>query len=781
MADLWRELVGDRRAPHPLGPEQERTILERSIRNCNLLAGLSDIAHAAALAMTGLFFVPDATGTFRPVWTLVSVAFALWCSWRCLDRCRAGAPPPTRGDLWRLRAQGVTWSVLHGLFLWRSIPLAETSEHLWLLATISGIIASGAVVLAAERSVGLVWLWGHALFVGGAFASTGEHTWLVMTLLLLLFTAALTVATVYLAEDFALRCRAEMAADAERAVVRLLLDDFEDGARDWLWQVDAEGRLRSVSAQFARCAGRTVAGLEGRRLLDVLRSLGTARLPHGAEALDRLERALSSDEVVRDLAVPVQRTGELRWWSLSGRRTDEGPSRWRGVCADVTEERRAIDEVHRQASLDPLTGLGNRRRLSASLAERSAERAGDDLVALAIIDLDDFKLVNDSSGHGMGDVLLRQVADRLAAVDPADECLRLGGDEFAVVLAAGPDHGALLGRIDRYVATLRGPMTLGGTRYDVRGSCGYATLPGDTTNPEDLLTYADLALYAAKDGGGDAVRRFDLALLEAANARSTAVRALGRSVAAGEFEVWYQPQLDLATEALTSFEALVRWRHPTLGLVGPATFVPYAEEAGLIVPLGQLVLEEALRFASSIPDHLQVAVNLSPVQLRSVGFADTFGRALEQAGVPVERIEVEVTESAVLEAAARRELERLRALGVAIALDDFGTGYSSLARLRDLPVDTIKVDRSFVIALADDASDPSKVLVRSVVEMAAALAMRTVAEGVETAEQARIVRSLGCDRGQGYLWGRPMPEGDARALARVAVPAAVRSPPAGAG
>jgi diguanylate cyclase (GGDEF)-like protein len=781
MADIWRDLAGDRRAPLPLGPDQERTIVERSIRNCSLLAGLADIAQAGALAMTGALFVPRATGTLRPVWTLVTVAFALWCAWHSLARCRSGAPPPTRRDLWLLRSEAATWSVLHGLILWRSIPLAHADQQVWLLATFSGIIASGAVALATERSVGLIWLWGHAALVGAAFAATGEPTWEVIAALLLLFTAALTVATVYLAEDFALRCRAEMAADAERAVVRLLLDDFEDGARDWLWQLDADGRLRSVSNQFARCAGRTVAQLEGRPLLEVLRSLGAAQLPLGAEALDQLARTLATDDVVRDLAVPVRRSGELRWWSFSGRRTDEGPSPWRGVCADVTEERRAIEEVHRQASLDPLTGLGNRRRLSASLAERTSSRSDGGLVALAIIDLDDFKLVNDSSGHGMGDALLRQVAERLAAVDPADECLRLGGDEFAVVLTANTDHGALRHRIDRYVAALRTPMALGGTRYDARGSCGYATLPDDTADPKDLLTYADLALYAAKDGGGDAVRRYDLPLLEAANARSTAVRALGRSVASRQFEVWYQPQFDLATGAMTSFEALVRWRHPTLGLVGPSTFVPYAEEAGLIVPLGQLVLDEALRFAGTIPEHLQVAVNLSPVQLRSAGFADTFGRALDRAGVPVEGIEVEVTESAVLEPAARRELERLRGSGVAIALDDFGTGYSSLARLRELPVDTIKVDRTFVAALVDDARDPSQVLVRSVVEMAAALAMRTVAEGVETPEQARIVRSLGCDRGQGYLWARPMPEDEARSLARAATTAEVRSPRAGAG
>ena len=427
-------------------------------------------------------------------------------------------------------------------------------------------------------------------------------------------------------------------------------------------------------------------------------------------------------------------------------------NRFNEMSSAIVERERHITHL---AHHDALTGLPNRLRLREELDRRLLEAGkADERIAVLCLGLDDFKGVNDTLGHEAGDRLLVAVAHRLQDAAGSRFLARMGGDQFCLVACGQADGGALAEDI---IDRLSKPFTIG--EHRVRSGAGVGIVEAEARGSvaEDLIKHAELAMFRAKEAGPNRCWRFTPDLDRAARERRLLEADLHHALAEGQFELYFQPLYDLATNRFSAFEALIRWNHPAKGVVGPVEFIPVAEEIGLIVPLGEWVLKEACRQAVTWPDDIRVAVNVSMVQFQSPGLINTVVQSLAASGLAPERLEVEITESLFLEdsGAILQTLRALKDLGVRIALDDFGTGYSSLSYLRKFPVDKLKIDRSFIIELLH--AKEAGAVVRAITQLAAALDMETTAEGVEDPGQVEVLRDYGCTNVQGYYFSQPVP------------------------
>ena len=430
-----------------------------------------------------------------------------------------------------------------------------------------------------------------------------------------------------------------------------------------------------------------------------------------------------------------------------------------GTHIDISPRKAAEAQVAHMARHDALTDLPNRTLFHERLDQRLAEvRRSGGSGAVLCLDLDRFKLVNDTLGHLAGDAVLRTVAARLRAVLRVEDTVaRLGGDEFAILLDGVSEPVTVAALANRRIAAVQVPIILGEQHVDIGLSIGIALAPTHGADGESVFRHADLALYRAKAEGRGTFRFFTPEMDEAATERRGLERDLRHAIARGELALHYQPQVKTATGGLGGFEALLRWHHPTRGPVSPAVFIPLAEEAGLIVALGEWALRTACRDAATWRDGLKVAVNLSPRQFGQVDLPETVLAILTETGLSPTRLELEITETAIINDMGRALsfLRRLKALGIAIAMDDFGTGYSSLTTLLAFPFDKIKIDRTFVSRMEE--SPQAAAIVRAVSDLGRSLRMGVVAEGVETATQLRYLTEVACDEVQGYLTGRPQP------------------------
>ncbi len=432
---------------------------------------------------------------------------------------------------------------------------------------------------------------------------------------------------------------------------------------------------------------------------------------------------------------------------------------WVTTHEDITEQRKAEAQIAYMAHHDALTGLPNRSMLRLRLDEALARAQQGEALAVLCLDLDRFKEVNDTLGHAVGDSLLKAVSERLkGCIRDTDTVCRASGDEFVIIqrpVSARAEAKALAKRI---VDTLHEPFVLFGHQVMVGSSVGIAMAPEDTTDPEQLLRNADLALYRAKNEQRGTYRFFEPDMNSRLVARRDLEMALRNALQNGEFEVYYQPILNLEHNEVRGFEALLRWHRPEVGTVSPAQFIPLAEETGLITPIGEWVLRQACAQAASWPTHITVSVNLSAVQFKSRNLVQTVLSALASSSIAPGRLELEITESVLVQDSenALEMLRDLRTLGVKIALDDFGTGYSSLSYLQSFPFDKIKIDRSFIKDL-EAGNENALAIVSAVVQLGRTLGMATTAEGVETSDQMEIVRAKGCTEIQGYLLSPPKP------------------------
>jgi diguanylate cyclase (GGDEF)-like protein len=445
---------------------------------------------------------------------------------------------------------------------------------------------------------------------------------------------------------------------------------------------------------------------------------------------------------------------------------------WVATHLDVTEQRRSEAKMTYIAQHDALTGLPNRVMLRERLehALSITRRGGPDLAVL-MLDLDRFKEINDTLGHPVGDILLQAVAARLRTCTRETALItRLGGDEFAVIEHVTNPLVEATALAERIRKALSEPFDLGDHQVTTGTSIGIAVAPRDGNDSDEIMKGADLALYCAKSSGRGTFRFFELELDQLMHARRNLERDMRKALVNGEFELHYQPFVDLQSGEILGCEALLRWYHPERGLVMPAEFIPLAEETGLIVSFGEWVLRTACAEAAKWPDHLKIAVNLSPAQFKSKELVPVVVGALAASGIAPQRLELEVTETAIMHdsEAVFAALGQLHQLGVRIALDDFGTGYSSLSFLQKFAFDKIKIDRSFVNELSS-AREESRLIARSVVRFAVSLGKTTTAEGVETREQQDILRAESCAEMQGYYFSRPKQSSEIAQMVRAPV------------
>ncbi len=738
---------------------------EARLRHDQWRAAIDQLPASVATTAIGVALLLAALGgpaAWRPlVATLLALMvlhglnLGLW--WRERQRRPADAPPlGRRAGLLLALDLGLT-GLLAALLVLQAAQLVPPRLHAPLVAGLAGAIAALAWMFASLPLAAIAWVLGACGTLAVGIARL-PLAWMDGLLPLLpLYALALCLTALLNARLFLLGRHAQHEAARDRLTVSLLLRDFEHHASDWLWEIGRDGQLRHVSQRLAEHLGEPVERLIGQPLLGLL----GRHLAADAEArqrLDQLGQALATAEQLREHDLHLQLAGESVWWSLSGRRLEDGG--WRGVGSDVSLVRERERELLRLGNQDAVTGLANRHQFQRRLALYLGGGGPVSPCTVLLLDLDCFKQVNDSLGHAAGDHLLAAVGERLAESLAArrgngDLVARLGADEFALLLRGELSVEATQRLGKQLRSALRVPVLLDGREIDVRASIGAASAPRHAQTPDALLRAADLALYAAKGAGRDRLVLFDPALQQEAQERQALVADLRQALDAGQLEMHYQPQIELDSGRLQGFEALMRWRHPTRGLVAPAVFIPLAEDSGQIVQIGAWALERACRDAARWPGELRVAVNVSALQFERSPVELHVLEALERSGLAAERLEIELTESALLKDGhhAIDLLTRLRALGVRIALDDFGTGFSSLAYLRRLPLDQLKIDRAFITDLDHPRAGPTAcAIVAAIHELAQALGLQTVAEGIETLEQQQMLTEMGCALGQGFLF-----------------------------
>ncbi|MBP0437205.1 putative bifunctional diguanylate cyclase/phosphodiesterase [Tianweitania sediminis] len=622
---------------------------------------------------------------------------------------------------------------------------------------IMGMICGGAFALAAlpQAVVGFMvpLIAGSAIFmitdagpVNGIFA-----------IMFGILTAIIMAGSLLHSKMLIRRVAAELEAREKTSVIELLLKSFEENSSDWLWRIDAERRLRDVSSRFAEAAGTDQKELEGasiQKLLKKLQSLGTA-------AAKDLLLNIRARRAFKDVTIPISLGGQQLWWRVTGEPCFDETGAYigyRGVASDVTDTKLAEQRLSYLAHFDPLTGLVNRASFYDLIADHFAQSRSGSCFAVHFIDLDQFKAVNDTMGHAAGDRLLEEIAARFSSVvAPPDTLARLGGDEFAVLQRSGTSTDAAAALAQRLIDASVLPVEVNGDIFRVSASIGIAMAPSNGADGETLLRSADLALYQAKDAGRSTFCFFHTGMDDIAQERRLLGSELASALEAGELCLHFQPLIAAGTGEPAGFEALLRWQHPTRGLVPPSTFIPIAEQTGLIKAIGGWVIEEACRTASSWPEHLKVAVNLSPAQFEGSSIVEAVRSAITEARLDPQRLELEITESLFI---AQPEdvldkLRQLKGMGISVAMDDFGTGYSSLSYLWKFPFDRLKMDRSFVSAIEHDriACD----ILRAISSLGRSLGMSITAEGVETEAQAKFLQGIGCDQLQGFLFSRPLP------------------------
>ncbi|GGY81926.1 GGDEF domain-containing protein [Cellvibrio zantedeschiae] len=755
------------------------TMLANAFNTCVLLAIYWNTSYFYAVSIWSIFLT-----------LAIFLGTRAWLKQRKL-------PAPTHVSKGALKRATLHATVL--AIIWGMLPILTFNSHpdsanTLLLTTIcTGMICAGGFALATVPQAAISYV--CVLTLGceiAIFQDDIARNWN-LALLLLLYAFIICFAVIASAKTFGARLMAEATAEHQQQLVSLLLHDFESHASDWLWELNASGFLHAPSKKLLSLLGTRAGGLT-HTPFTALFDADYSRIEFiDNNPITQLEQHLLNRTPFRELVIPIQIHGERHWWQLTAKpllNNKEQFIGWRGVGADVTHKYNAELEMRRLANFDSLTNLANRHYFYMQL-EALKKQNQFSCFTLFFLDLDNFKNVNDSLGHGVGDLVLKNIAQRLLKTVRSNDLLaRLGGDEFAII-SHGEDSATQASVLaQRLLNTFVAPCVIDGKNLQIGCSIGIALAPDHGNDTETLLKNADMALYAAKSAGRNTFRFYEpgmeivaqqklhllndmrAALEEHAatnkllNKRFSEDLVWPQTPIVGQFEIFFQPQIKLATQEVIGFEALIRWRHPELGLIPPAQFIPLAEESNLIVPIGTWVLVESCKYAAKWPNNWRVAINLSAVQFREGNVVDIVRWALQISRLAPERLELEITESLLIQdnISAQETLTALRKLGVRIALDDFGTGYSSLAYLRTFPLNKLKIDRSFVSALSKDTG--ALAIVNAIIQLADALMLDTTAEGIESQVEAEILRSCGCSDAQGFYFGKPLPLQDALSHAR---------------
>ncbi len=674
------------------------------------------------------------------LYALSGTAILGW--WRGRHRVRTLATPAA------IRHANVHANLL--ALVWAALPIcwfahATSQQQLLVVALVTGMLAAGAFVLSPLPVAAVVYVIIFALSGLIALWRTGEHLYLAVGVLQTVYALIVILGALAVSRKATALLQSQAEAKRQEHMMAVLLHDFEQNAAEALWETGLDGCVAHHSPRLATLLGLDETELRERPFLDLLAQIGAD--------VARLRAAMDLERPFKELHLSAAVAHGARHWSINGKRLVDEDGRtagWRGVIADVTEQVMAQERLQHLAHTDSLTGLANRFTLHGALRAALAQQR---LVALMALDLDHFKLVNDTLGHAAGDQLLQTVAARLLACRrPADLIARLGGDEFAVLVLDDVDGSLDVDALSqRLIDVLEEPVEINGRSLRASASIGVARCVDPDVSADDLLVHADIALYAAKKGGRGRYASYSADLGDRNRRSVTIEQELRQAVNRGQLQLHWQPKVDIESSRIVGAEVLLRWRHPQLGSVAPIEFIPIAERSGAIREIGMWVLREACRVAAESLPGLTISVNVSPAQLHDNEFTACVRDALHASALEPFRLELEITESVFIDDVdgALQRLHSLRALGVRVALDDFGTGYSSLAYLRRFPFDTLKIDRAFVNELM--GSIDTRAIVQMITQLALTLNMRTVAEGVESAAQLSVVSSVGCDEIQGWL------------------------------
>ena len=632
------------------------------------------------------------------------------------------------------------WSASGGL----PVPIFITALCSVSLVASLYLRRNAAVMMGALSSI---WIWPAIVFGTASTFLVGAFS----------LICGIYLAKFIVSEESAER---DVRESRNRALLRTrgILADFEESGQGWFWETDRRGLITYISPPAAHVIAQRADKLIGQPLHILFDMDGTSEDDEKV-----LLSAIEATDAFHDVHVKASPSapGEV-WWSISGRPVMDENNRfvgYRGSGTDLTERKRSQADAARLARFDSLTGLCNRPQMSRMLEEiLTAKQPSQRVCSVMLLDLDRFKQVNDTMGHPAGDELLKQVAERLQdAVGRRGQVGRLGGDEFEVLLPSVSDQKLLAHVATAIIESVSRPYSIEDQRVTIGVSIGIARAPADAEDPEDLIRNADLALYAAKDGGRGRYHFYAGELHEAAEDRVQLEKDLREAIEKGELRLVYQPIVSTASEAITGFEALLRWKHVQRGWIPPSRFIERAEDSGMIDEIGEWVLRTACRDLANWPEHIRVSVNVSPLQFVNANLPIVVAGAIRDAGIAPSRLELEITENVFLaeDRSTDATFKDLKDLGVRLALDDFGTGYSSLSYLQRAPFDKIKIDRSF-LNRATKAGSNDGAMIAAVTGLAQALGMETAAEGVETVEELNLVRMHGCTHVQGYIYEHPL-------------------------
>jgi diguanylate cyclase (GGDEF)-like protein len=645
-------------------------------------------------------------------------------------------------------ANGLIW----GCTLLALMVVGDKADLGFLGMVAAGMMCAGAISFSFVPSAARCFTGIVLVCMIGAFLHHGDQMGYTAAALLVCYTVVLFKAVDLGFSNFISRLKRELELRQSADTVRMLLHGFQEHGSDWLWEVNVDGKIIVPSTRFAEAAARPVETLEDMDMIALF---------DPTPELKSLRNHINYVRSFRDLALELTINGEKRWWSLSAYpvRSHDGAQKYlRGVATDISAVKLAETKVAYLAHYDGLTDLPNRILFNETFNHALNRRQPDRLVAILSLDLDHFKSVNDTLGHPAGDALLKSVSRRIeTCVGDQDMVARMGGDEFTILLPQIEDRSAVEAIAQQILEAFSKPFDVAGQQILCGTSIGIAFAPEDGNDVETLMKHVDLALYDAKGNGRNRYSIFESDMDEAARARREIEIDLRSAMQRDELTLFYQPLVCIETGEPNSYEALLRWHHPTRGLVMPNDFIPIAEETGLILQLGEWVLRNAIAELATWPEHLCVSVNLSPLQMKSASLISTIVNALAQNQVAANRLELEITESVLMYESEVNlaTLHKLKSLGIQIALDDFGTGYSSLNYLRSFPFDKIKIDRCFVQDV--DTREDCQAIIRAITSLATSLNMVTTAEGVEEESQRDQLKLQGCTEVQGFLFSKAVP------------------------
>ena len=716
------------------------------------------LGHLMNIMMLAFVFYHTIPLALSMTWVAVAVAA---CAWRLLiwqeRRLKPDRTSPENIKLLLEINTGIL-AIILSVAIAYLIPRADDMQRLFLAIAYTAMIGAAGLTLrtlprAAIAYISIV----TAGFIFGLLSIA--HIYAYAAIVVLVCAAEMVAQSSLNAHKyFIIRILRERELNTASETVRLLLNDYEDQGSDWLFELEADGTLASVCNRFTSAFGDTAEMLNGKSFVSLF---------DASPEREQLADHIAHGRAFRGLTLSLHNADEQHWWSVSARPSTlsaNGNRRFRGVISDVSAEYRAQARARKMAHYDALTELPNRFHFNNNLERLTANLKAGEHFCLLLIDIDKFKMVNDTLGHPIGDQLLKAMSARIsknvfssALGGEAHMVARLGGDEFGILMVGESvvDHAIRL--CDALISAAAEPFIINGHQIVSGISVGLVIAPEDGVSAEMLMRNADLALYFSKAAGRGRWERFEPSMDEAVQKRHAMERDLRKALINNELQLYFQPLVNANSGDHVGFEALLRWNQPERGMVMPDDFIPLAEETGLIVPIGEWIIREAMAEAASWEQPLSVAVNISPVQMRSANLLPTLINALAVSGIDPSRFEIEITEGVLLHDTEENMtvLRHFHELGFKIALDDFGTGYSSLNYLRTFPFDKIKIDRSFISDL--EKQKDCREIVSAVIGLANRLGMVTLAEGVEDQGQLDELRRGGCTMAQGWLFGKAMP------------------------